>query len=180
MLPQSKAKSLVPVSKTKLQEEMGRWWKWGQPPFWPHGGSLLTGAVQISHFFAIRIARKYGRTFSIPRRKTSSCLAWGQKFTLFIFFELIISFARILHERKQDEWTPRLPSYRRGTPFAFWRQNAQGLAKLQVFASHLADSAATEEKTPFPFSEKIGRAQIRKARSVFLRCGCLTERVLTC
>src|SRR3989338_2793101 len=53
--------------------------------FCPHRGSLLTVAVQVSHFLAIRIARKYGRTFSIPRRKTSSCLAWGQKFTLFIF-----------------------------------------------------------------------------------------------
>ena len=38
------------------------------------GISLLTGAVQVSHFFTIRIAQKYGRTSSNPGRKCYQAL----------------------------------------------------------------------------------------------------------
>lgn len=42
-----------------------------------HQGSRPTGAVQLSHFFTIRITQKYGRSFSNPRRKAYQCLAWA-------------------------------------------------------------------------------------------------------
>ena len=67
-----------------------------------------------------------------------------------------------------------------------------GLAKLQAFASHPPFPSATsalfrhlpeylEGRTPkrkmsFPFLEKIGRAQIRKARNIFSFWDCRVKR----
>ena len=39
--------------------------------------SPLTAAVDLSHFLTIRIARKYGRRFSIPARKACRRLTWA-------------------------------------------------------------------------------------------------------